>query len=323
MMTFRASFLVGSMGFFSVFSCVAQNAIAQDALKQKSAEKISIVTTIKPLALIANDISGGRASVDILLPDNASPHDYALKPSDIKTLSRATLIFWVGPEIEPFLTKLLSEKPNAVPLITYPGMPVRHVDNSAEHKGHDHKGHDHKGEDDHSHEGVDGHIWLGPDQSLVIAKAIATGLIEKDPQNEAFYRKNLDRFIKEVQRTRTEIQFKLNALPSKGYVLFHDGYGYFESAFGLKPTGYITVSPERKAGARTLLTIRTDLQKKKAQCVFSESQFNPAIIKSMTKGTGAKVVMLDPMAKDLSLNTHRYVDFLAALGESYQACFRQ
>lgn len=304
-MAFRAQFAVSLLVFISYFS----HAEITVPTTPSVTAPVRIVTTIKPIGLIANDIANGLATVDVLLPDNASPHDYALKPSDIKTLRQADMVFWVGSEIEPFLTKLLSKQPNAVPLIRYPGMNVRHVDAIDDNHG-------------HSHAGLDGHIWLGPEQSKVIAKAVAVTLMKKDPKNAAIYQKNLDNFIVEVEKTQLAIQSGLNAQPVKGYVLFHDGYGYFESAFGLKPTGHITVSPERKAGARTLVAIRASLQQQQAQCVFSESQFNPAVIASMTKGTDAKVVMVDPMAKDLNLSQHRYVDFLTALANSYQRCFR-
>ena len=298
------------LGIFSVFPSLA---------------KPLVVTSIKPIGLIAKDIAGDLASVDVLLSDNASPHDYALKPSDIQLLQSASLVFWVGPEVESFLTKVLKKNKQAVQLTAYPGMPLRHYA-----KG----DHDHKEEEDgHSHDsGVDGHIWLGTLQSKVIAKAMALKLIEIDPENKATYEKNLAFFIKEVDDAQKEIQEKLDRLKvssptplqplkQKGYFLFHDGYGYFEVIFNLKPLGHITLTPERKAGARTLVAIRTALKNKEAVCVFSESQFNPATVKSVTKGTQTKVVLLDPMGKNLTLEKHRYVDFLKAIGKSYQVCF--
>ena len=313
-------FILFLFGNFSVFPSLA---------------KPLIVTSIKPIGLIAQDIAGDLAFVDVLLSENASPHDYALKPSDIQLLQSASLVFWVGPEVESFLTKVLKKNPQAVQLTAYPGMPLRQY---ASKGGHDHE----EEEKGHSHDtGVDGHIWLGTLQSKVIAKAMASKLIEIDPENKASYEKNLAFFIKEVDEVQKEIQEtldRLKVLPStpslltasskkhppskqKGYFLFHDGYGYFEAVFNLKPSGHITLTPERKAGARTLVAIRTALKNKEAVCVFSESQFNPATVESVTKGTQTKVVLLDPMGQNLTLKKHRYVDFLKAIGKSYQVCF--
>ncbi len=98
-----------------------------------SASPLSIVTTIKPLALIVNDIAGPRANVDVLLPTNASPHDYALKPSDIKKLKTADMVVWVGPELELFLEKVLLRQKNTLQLTNYEGMPVMYYGDEEGH----------------------------------------------------------------------------------------------------------------------------------------------------------------------------------------------
>ncbi|WP_150137239.1 zinc ABC transporter substrate-binding protein [Candidatus Enterovibrio altilux] len=272
---------------------------------------MSILTTIKPLALIANEIAGPNARVDTLLPSSASPHDYALKPSDIKKIKIANLVVWTGPELELPLQKILSTQKNALQLTNYPEMPVRYY---GEQAGHDHHGHDHSG--------VDGHIWLGPEQSKVIAKAIAVYLSRIDPANAASYESNYTKFIVGVASTTKNLKVQFANNQHKGYFLFHDAYGYFEDTFGLKSKGYLTVDPARKPGAQTLVSIRTVLQNKEAQCIFTEPQFNSSIVKSVSRGTGVKLIELDPMAINLDVDKQRYKDFLMKLGNSYLDCFQ-
>lgn len=274
----------------------------------------NLVTTIKPLGLIANDIAGNHASVEVLLPDSASPHDYALKPSDLKKISSADAVFWVGPELELFLEKLLSDADNAVRLTSYPGMPVRYFEEGS----HGHDDHDHH---DHSHDGIDGHIWLGPDQSIVIALAVKDKLSKIDPENAKAYEDNYTAFKTELEQAKLALQTRLAAFNNKGYFLFHDAYGYFEDAFKLSPLGHLTINPDRKPGAKTLVAIRGAIKEGKAQCVFSEPQFNPAMVSTLVKGTDTKVLVLDPMATDLKVGSNQYVDFLNQLGSQYLSCF--
>ncbi|CZF79981.1 High-affinity zinc uptake system protein ZnuA precursor [Grimontia celer] len=276
----------------------------------------NLVTTIKPLGLIANDIAGNHANVEVLLPDSASPHDYALRPSDLKKISAADAVFWVGPELELFLEKLLGDADNAVRLTTYPGMPVRYFDEGA----HGHDDHDHHG---HSHDGIDGHIWLGPDQSIVIAQAVKDKLVKLDPSHAKDYESNYARFKADLESAKSSLETRLSAIDNKGYFLFHDAYGYFEDAFKLNSLGHLTINPERKPGAKTLVAIRGAIKKGQAQCVFSEPQFNPAMVSTLVKGTDAKVLVLDPMATDLKVETNQYVDFLNQLGSQYLACFSE
>lgn len=279
------------------------------------AAKPHLVATIKPIGLIASDIAGEHANVDILLPDSASPHDYALKPSDIKRLSEADVVFWVGPEVELFLEKVVAGKDNSVRLTTYPGMPVRHFEKDS----HGHDDHNHHG---HSHEGIDGHIWLGPSQSVVIAKAVKDALIALDPTHAGVYEANFADFSAGIENAKNALSTQFSAIDNKGYFLFHDAYGYFEEAFNLNPLGHLTINPERKPGAKTLISIRNVIKKGQAQCVFSEPQFNPAMVSSLVKGTATKVLVLDPMATGLKVGENHYVDFLNGLGHQYLSCFK-
>jgi len=71
----------------------------------------AVVASVKPVGFIASAIADGVTPVEILLPDGASEHDYALRPSDIKRLQDADLVVWVGPEMEAFMTKSAASLP--------------------------------------------------------------------------------------------------------------------------------------------------------------------------------------------------------------------
>jgi len=114
----------------------------------------TVMASIKPLTLIANELLTNVAEVDTLLPDGASPHDFALRPSDRKRLNNTDLLIWVGPEIEPYLEKVIDASK-----VEHMAMLNVHDD----HKGHDHeeehhddhKGHDHEEEHHDDHKGYD------------------------------------------------------------------------------------------------------------------------------------------------------------------------
>ncbi|MGL5726541.1 MAG: metal ABC transporter solute-binding protein, Zn/Mn family, partial [Plesiomonas sp.] len=69
-----------------------------------------VLTSVKPLGFIASAIADGVTTTEVLLPNGVSPHDYALRPSDIKRVQGADLVVWVGSEMEPFLVNPLTEK---------------------------------------------------------------------------------------------------------------------------------------------------------------------------------------------------------------------
>lgn len=105
-----------------------------------SCAQAAVLTSIRPLGFIASAIADGVTTTEVLLPDGASPHDYALKPSDIKRLREADLVVWVGPEMEAFLTKPVQQLENNKNLMLT-GLPAVH---SLLMAGDDDDDHDHK-----------------------------------------------------------------------------------------------------------------------------------------------------------------------------------
>ncbi|WP_299014687.1 zinc ABC transporter substrate-binding protein ZnuA [uncultured Photobacterium sp.] len=279
-----------------------------------SASELNVVTTVKPLNLIVQELTDGVAQSEYLLPPGTSPHDYALRPSDVKKLRDADLVIWGGPELEMFLTKMLENKKNSLALTQKHTIDFRHYEHGAEI---------HHGDHSHSHDGIDPHFWLGPKQSVQVALVITEALIQLDPLHKSRYKDNLSRFVSEVEKAIEELNAELKPLADHGYYVFHDAYGYFEEQFGLNNLGHFTVDPDRRPGAKTLVTIRRSLQNKQAQCVFSEPQFSPSVIKSVVSGTHVNVGTLDPMATEIAEEKGGYIRFLHELGQSYIKCLKQ
>ncbi|MFQ1653499.1 zinc ABC transporter substrate-binding protein ZnuA [Aeromonas veronii] len=290
---------------------------------------IEVLTTIKPLGFIAAAITDGVSEPKVLLPTGASPHDFSLRPSDIRSINSADLVVWVGPELEGFMAKPLANHPHALTLTQVEGMPLFNYATQDSHGSHDHDDHDHaarehgdhdEGHEGHHHEGVDPHIWLGPTQAKVIAKAIASELGKLDPANQARYDANLAAFDTKVDARDKVIAGQMKAVNEKGYFVFHEAYGYWERHYGMSSKGHFTVSPERRPGAKTLVDIRKALEEKQASCIYAEPQFSPAVIESVARNTGAKVLLLDEVGEQVPLGPDGYPQFMQQLADAFAQC---
>lgn len=290
---------------------------------------IEVLTTIKPLGFIAAAITDGVSAPKVLLPTGASPHDFSLRPSDIRSINSADLVVWVGPELEGFMAKPLANHPHALTLTQVEGMPLFNYATQDSHDSHDHDDHDHaahghgdhdEGHEGHHHEGVDPHIWLGPTQAKVIAKAIASELGKLDPANQARYDANLAAFDTKVDAKDKVIAGQMKAVNEKGYFVFHEAYGYWERHYGMSSKGHFTVSPERRPGAKTLVDIRKALEEKQASCIYAEPQFSPAVIESVARNTGAKVLLLDEVGEQVPLGPDGYPQFMQQLADAFAQC---
>ncbi|RLM23074.1 zinc ABC transporter substrate-binding protein [Brenneria alni] len=322
--------------------------ISYSSINAASAE---VLTSIRPLGFIASAITEGITPTDVLLPTGASPHDYALRPSDVQRLQSADLVIWVGPEMEAFLGKPMSQIAPAkqITLSELPAIKAQlikeakhqHADDDNEHENehHDsghHEGEDHAGEHDHAagstpaeeddghhHGEYNMHIWLSPEMSKQAANAIHAKLLELMPQNKDKLNANLLYFTDKIAQTDKKIANMLAPVRGKGYFVFHDAYGYFEQRYGLSPLGYFTINPAIQPGAQRLHEIRTQLVEHKAVCVFAEPQFRPAVINAVAKGTDVRSGVLDPLGSDIALGKDSYVNFLSQLSNQYLSCLEE
>ncbi len=282
----------------------------------------NVVASVKPLGFIAAAIADGVTPVDVLLPDGASEHDYALRPSDVKRIKKADLVVWIGPEMEAFMTKPAAELLPAGKNFEIAVMPavkpllLKGDDEDHHDDAHDDGAHHHHGE-------FNMHLWLSPQISRLAVVAMHGKLLELMPESKAKLDANLQRFENELAVTDKHINAQLAPVSNKGYFVFHDAYTYFEKHYGLSPSGHFTVNSEIQPGAQRLNQIRTQLVEQKAVCVFAEPQFRPAVIDAVARGTRVRKGTLDPLGTNISLTKDSYVKFLSQLSGQYASCLNE
>lgn len=311
-----------------------RNALLASALMVAGSASAAVLTSIRPLGFIASAIADGVTETEVLLPDGASPHDFALRPSDIQRLRAADLVIWVGPDMEAFLTKAVAPLPANRQLAISELAAVKPLlmkgDDDDDHEHHhdhgeaadNHAEHDHDHDDGHHHGAYNLHVWLSPEIAKLTAIAIHDRLLELMPQNKDKLDANLRQFENLLTQTDKNVVNMLTPVQGKGYFVFHDAYGYFEKHYGLSPLGHFTVNPEIQPGAQRLHQIRTQLVEQKAVCVFAEPQFRPAVINAVAKGTAARSGTLDPLGMGIALGKGSYGNFLSALSNQYVSCLK-
>lgn len=273
-----------------------------------SANASQVLTSIKPIQMISFEITRGVSNPEVLLDAGTSPHDYALKPSDIKRLKQADLVVWYGHDLEPFLAKVLEGRKNILTISEINDLDLRaFAPEEHHHDGHHHGSHD-------------PHVWLGLKQSAQIAKALSERLALIDPENKTVYQSNYQSFVNKLAEYANKWRAQLDPVKEVGYYVFHDAYGYFEQDYSLNHIGEFTVSPDRKPGAKTLIDIKTKLSKGDAKCVFSEPQFSPAVIDSVLRGSDAKKGELDPLGTDIKVGPDSYFVFIQSMADSFATC---
>lgn len=279
----------------------------------------TVISSVKPIGFITQAITSGITDAEILLSDGASPHTYSLKPSDLKNIKSAELVIWVGEDMETFMPTLLKniDKQKQIELMEIPAIKTllrtNHDDHSHEEINHHQSDHDHHGE-------YDEHIWLSPEIAKIIAQSIHDKLITLYPDKKIKIDENLNEFTIKLSETEQNIAKKLINVQNRGYFVFHDAYGYFESQFRLKNLGSFTINPAVQPGAQKVYAIQQKLKEHQAVCVFIEPQFSPAVIEKLVNGTNVRIGELNPLGTDIMPSKDAYFQFLMKLTQQLLDC---
>ncbi|WP_095055413.1 zinc ABC transporter substrate-binding protein ZnuA [Pseudomonas sp. Irchel s3b2] len=279
--------------------------------------EVKVLTSIKPLQLIAAAVQDGIAVPEVLLPPGASPHNYALRPSDVRKVQSVELVYWIGPDMEGFLPRVL--KGRTLPSIAVqdlPGLKLRHFAENNHSDAEEADEHDH----DHRPGNLDAHLWLSPINARVIATKMATDLSAVDPANAARYQSNLKAFDERLDALDLRLKARLAGIAGKPYFVFHEAFDYFEDAYGLKHTGVFSVAAEVQPGAQHVAAMRTRLQEVGKTCVFSEPPLRPRLAETLVAGLPVKLAELDALGGYTPATAQGYEQLLEKLGNDLAGC---
>jgi zinc transport system substrate-binding protein len=160
----------------------------------------------------------------------------------------------------------------------------------------------------------DPHIWLDPILVKSQARIIAEALVEIDPHNCIEYQANLEVFLADLDRLDGEIKKTLHGLEGRTFLVFHPAWGYFADRYGLRQ---MPVEVEGKEpGARSLADF---IQRSKtliaegqtAKALFVQKQFSTRSAETVAQAIGARVIPLDPLAKDYLENLRRTAEIIS------------
>ncbi|MBB5573576.1 MULTISPECIES: zinc ABC transporter substrate-binding protein [Rhizobium] len=283
-----------------------------------------VVVSIKPVHSLVAAIMQGVGTPDLIVEGAASPHTYALKPSNARALEGAKVVFWVGPGMEAFLEKPLSALGSnalVVELDKAPGITKLKFRQGGAFEADD-DGDEPAADagDSHDHGAFDTHLWLDPHNAKAMTAEITTTLVAADPANALTYEANQKALDDKLDALDTEIASTIAPVKNKPFIVFHDAYQYFERRYGVHVAGSITVSPESIPGAQRVAEIHSKVADLGATCVFAEPQFEPKLVNVVIEGTSAKSGVLDPEAATLPQGPDLYFDLMRGIAKSLKTC---
>lgn len=297
-----------------------------------------IVTSIKPVELIVTAIATEDMQTTSLVPPGSSPHNYNMKPSQRRALENADVIFWVGPDMETFLYRLLAGqefRSRTVALMDadHEAGEDNHDEHAHEKHADDHHGHDHEEEakeeehhsEGHGHghdhgDGEDPHIWLDPELAIEMAETIRDALSALEGVEAAALNENFEQFKLSVREADANIRERLMPAHDISLFAYHDAFTRFAEHYGLKLEGVLTLNPELSPGARHIAEVQEKLRNATHPCLLTEPQFNRQWWRSITENLDVTFSAWDPLATDIEATPEGYNNFQQSIVDAVLKC---
>ena len=286
------------------------------------AQSADVVVSIKPVHALVAGVMGETGKPRLMVTGAASPHTYQMRPSEAQALGSADLVVWVGEGMETFLDRPIENLGSSAEVLTLyeaAGMellPNREGgiwnDEDPEVRVDEH--------DDHDHRELDLHIWLDPGNARRIVGAVADALIRIDPDRAGTYRGNAEAMRMRIDALESSLGVQLAPVRQNAFIVFHDGYRYFEHAFGLNSKGTIAVDPARPPSAKRLSELRGALLEHDIRCVFAEPQFEPDLVQTVIEGSAVRTAALDPLGENVEPGPDAWFKMMRGLGDAVTDC---
>ena len=298
-------------------------------------KKLNVVSTIRPIQAIVLAIAEDTVDATQIIPDYASPHHYSFKPSDIRRIQKADIIFRIDEHMETLLNKSFEKLPEDKPLVALADHKNIHLlDNvtkhshtdekemeNAEHKD-EHDEHNADADDGHEdHNNKDLHIWTSPENTLVMANIIAKKLGEMDQANTEIYQANLSIFTSKINEITLRVEKDLEPYKKSPYIVFHNSWQYFAHQFGLETPTVFDPQENISAGIKSIRKIQTEIKTKNIGCLFSDPSIKQSRVFFLIDKFKINAVEIDALGRDIPLNKNTSIEYLNYLSNKIRFCF--
>ncbi len=258
-------------------------------LRPGGGSQILVAVSIPPLAEFVEAVGGDHVEVLVMVPQGASPHTYEPTPGQLSKLARADLYVMVGSGIEfelSWMDRFRDVNPEMRVVNASMGLELLRDDS---------------------------HIWLSPRCAMMLVENIYSALVELDPEHEAYYAKNRDRYLERLRELDEEFSELSSKARIRKILVYHPAWGYLCRDYGLEQ-----LALEREGKEPSPKWIEQFIEEAKRsgiKVIFTSPQSGRRGVEAIAEELNAKIVEIDPLAEDYIDNMHRVLEALReALG---------
>ena len=263
----------------------------------EAGEARRIVVTYAVLGSLVQELVGGSADVEVLMPNGVDPHDWQPSAKDVEAIGEADLVVANGLDLEEALHDVLAEAEDA-------GVPVfratEHVDlrpigvgeagSAAEEPG---EAAEEQAGAEHGAGSDDPHIWTDPLAMKSVIRDLATLLEQRFDLPVAGPARELEARLDALDE---RVEDTLSTIPAadRKLVTGHESMGYFADRYGFTLVGALvpSFSSQAEASAAELAELTEQIEAMGVGVIFIEIGTPSSVADAIGDETGATVVEL-------------------------------
>lgn len=256
------------------------------------ARPVPVAATIGLIADMVAQVGGPLVQVSAIVPANAEPHSFEPKPSSLRNLQAAKLLFANGAGFEPFLGKLRAYLPKSATVVL---LAEGQLDPGCVEAGRE-------GSNQQA-ETCNPHYWLDPGYGLRYLERIRQALAQADPVNAAAYTARAWAYSEQIKAVDRETQACLKAIPTaaRKVVVQHDAFLHLARKYQITVVGSLANFGGQELGTQSYVRLALQMKQEGIKVIFAEPQFSQAQVKALQEASGARVYTLysDSLSKDV------------------------
>lgn len=245
-------------------------------------QNADFVVSIEPLKHIINEITGNDFTIDILVPQGASPETFDPTPRQIISLNNAKMIFATG--LIEFEKTLLERVENKKIVNLSHGIDL--IEGSCSHANHNHVYH---------HHSVDPHIWTSPRELMIMAQNAYNAIMQQYPDSVK-YTQNHARLQQELAELDNECRSTIETSNTQAFVIYHPALTYYARAYSLEQ---IAIENDGKEpSAKYIVQIIEKSDQMGIKCLLYQSEFPRSVVDVVAKDMGIEPTEINPLASN-------------------------
>lgn len=248
-------------------------------------DRVRVVATTTQVGDLVGEIGGDRIDLTTILQPNTDPHDYEPRPSDVKAVADADLIFRSGGHLDEWTDQIRSDSGSEAEVVDLSlNLPV-------ELDGPHHDSHGEHGEEGHDHDEIDPHWWHDPVNVRKAAQTIAISLSEADRSEVTYFTDHFRSFSRRVEQLDRRIAGCIRSVPveQRKIVTDHDSFSYFTDRYGIESVGTVipALTTQAQPSAGDLAELEQTIEAENVTAIFSESSLSADLADAVSRDSGA------------------------------------